>query len=79
MVAELYDPATGTWSLTGSLPRPRGGYRAVLLPTAKALIAGGDYFFFGTNENAQIYDPTTGTFTESGSVNVERRGRLALC
>ncbi|MEP7272353.1 MAG: hypothetical protein ABI882_12685 [Acidobacteriota bacterium] len=57
--AELYDPATGTWSYAGSVLR-RTGHDAVLLPNGQVLVAGGlnygDYF---SVNNAELYDPTT--------------------
>src|SRR5713226_9254001 len=40
--AELYDPTTGTWSLTGSLNIARENQSKVLLTNGKVLIAGGD-------------------------------------
>src|SRR6059036_1206941 len=68
--AELYDPASGTWTATGSLSPGTSEHTATLLPNGKVLVAGGvngDIFEFGSIlANAELYDPTSGTWTATG-------------
>src|SRR5262249_62040646 len=40
--AELFSPATGTWSLTASLAKARGDHVATLLPNGDVVISGGN-------------------------------------
>src|SRR5262245_23988829 len=39
--AELYDPVTGRWRITGKLLAVRYGHTATLLPNGRVLIVGG--------------------------------------
>src|ERR1700739_4558103 len=67
--AELYNPATGTFSTTGSLNTGRYGHSATLLNNGKVLIAGGTNTATGRLASAELYDPTTGTFSVTGSLS----------
>ena len=42
--AELYDPASGTWSIAASLNVSRNSHTATLLPNGKVLVAAGGYW-----------------------------------
>lgn len=52
---DVYDPSNGTFSVTSSLPTSMEGHTSILLPTGKALLAGGnDYHKFVAG--AALYD-----------------------
>lgn len=78
---EVYDTLTNTSTLTGSMiVKPLTltdtwftlpGHTGTLLPSGKALIAGG-----GTRV-VELYDPVTGIFTLTGSLNEVRTGHTA--
>jgi Galactose oxidase, central domain/Kelch motif len=73
---ELYDPASGTWTATGSLATKRSGHTITLLATGKVLVAGG----FGDNgrlKSAELYDPATGNWTTTGSLATARDSSTA--
>ena len=67
--AELFDPATGTWSDTGSLTYARAGAHAVTLADGRVLVVRSNSWDqgvesdAGASETAEIYDPATGRFS----------------
>jgi hypothetical protein len=67
--AEVWDPAAGTFSPTGSLSEPRGWHSATLLPDGRVLVVGGAN---GSPDNdfasAEIWDPESDTFSPAGSL-----------
>jgi hypothetical protein len=65
--AELYDPSTGAWTLTGSMTDTRFDARATLLLHGRALVAGG-----GSGASAELYDPSVDSWTATRMI--EERG-----
>ncbi|MGC5567824.1 Kelch repeat-containing protein [Streptomyces sp. FR-108] len=80
--AEVYDPATGAWAVTGSLHTGRWGHSAVLLPDRRVLVAGGLTSRSGQSlrslRSAEILDPATGTWTEVAAMTDARGGHSAI-
>ncbi len=66
--AELYDPASGTFTLTGPLNHPRYYHQAVLLNDGRVLVMGGNF----AGNSAELYDPSTGSFSVTGSMATGR-------
>ena len=77
--AEIYDPATSSFSPTGSLINARAQHTATLLPDGTVLIAGGFYVDSQSNfyslSTAEIYDPVAGSFSYANGTMTN--GRIA--
>lgn len=61
--AEIYDPATGTFTLTGSMATARRLGAAVLLPSGNVLVVGGT----DSGPTAELFNPADGTFRNVSS------------
>lgn len=71
--AELFDPATGSWSLTGPLNFARYAAAVLTLADGRVLIVGsggGESVTVDGRafDSAEIYDPETGRFTLAGTL-----------
>ena len=58
--AELYDPATGSWTTTGSLNTARQWHTATLLTNGKILVTGGQSSSGSTLASAELFDTGLG-------------------
>ncbi len=78
--AELFDPATATWSPTGSKLMRQLWATATRLVDGRVLVVGGfdsREAFAPTLASAEVYDPLTGTWTTTGTLAVPRAGHSA--
>jgi hypothetical protein len=74
---ELYDPATGTWSVPGPMNVGRAEHTATLLPDGKVLVAGG-LGNQGSLSSAELYDDSaTPLWTPTGALSKARHDPTA--
>lgn len=76
--ADIYDPATGTWTATGSMAFTRIHPSLATLADGRVMATGGySGSGFGSVPNGpdvEIWDPASGTWSPTGSLSVPRSG-----
>ncbi len=73
--AELYDPATNSWSAAGTMTAQRYLFTATPLANGRVLAAGG--FTGSPIGTAELYDPATNAWTATGSMASTRDEHIA--
>ncbi len=82
--AEIYDPATATWTFTsGPMRVARAGHTATLLADHRVLIVGGTDQRHSGGDGAclaevEIYDPVADTWSEASPMAEPRCGHVAV-
>src|SRR5881296_1472368 len=71
--AEIFDPASGTWTLTAALNESRSSPAAVVLQDGRVLVAGGGDRCGHMRSSTELFDPTSGTWTPTGTLSVGRQ------
>lgn len=77
--AELYDPASGTWSETGFMAHSRCVHTSTQLEDGRVLVAGG--IDWATNEvhaSAEVYDYESATWIAAGAMRTPRWNHRAV-
>jgi hypothetical protein len=78
--AEIFDPASGTWSGTSNMSTARASHTATLLPSGRVLVVGGEGSegtAFVSLASAEIYDPESGRWVQATPIREARLGHTA--
>ena len=75
--AELYNPATGTWTSAGTMLVARRDHMVAQLPKGDVLIAGDMNELKEPLFSAEVYEPGSGKWRETASMNTARADSTA--
>ncbi|MGH9905744.1 MAG: Kelch repeat-containing protein, partial [Pyrinomonadaceae bacterium] len=74
--SEIFDPTSGTFSVSGNMTASRADHAATKLNDGRVLITGGRDGS-GTLGTTEIFDPATGTYSSGPAMGVARAGHSA--
>ncbi|MEU5261518.1 kelch repeat-containing protein [Amycolatopsis sp. NPDC021455] len=79
--AELFQPATGTWTAAAPMGDARTGHQAVVLDDGRVLVVGGAVPTGNGRDEAlahcELYDPDKDEWTPTGTLSQARKGHQA--
>lgn len=75
---EIYDPATNSWTATGSLNQARDFHQAVLLADGRVLVADGRVAGGFPTKTVEIFDPASGSWSFTKAMLNPPGGNLVL-
>jgi hypothetical protein len=76
--AEIYDPATGEWTATGSMQVRRNEPILTLLPDGRVFVSGAARAVGPDAKSAEIYDPATGQWTRVADMSTARNDHIQI-
>lgn len=71
-LAEIYDPVTGQWTITGALRTARYAHKGIALDDGRALVVGGYEPGDALLASTELYDPATELWQSTGSLPSRR-------